>query len=1631
MNVVNLSFLYWSRYLFILICPYEAELTLFQNHCTSQKNLEASGVEPGNRVTFWFYTVVAPKILRPNTEYHVAVTTQGASQPTRVTVNVGGKQDAGGMFRTSDTVTVEPYTTHIVKLEIGDVGPGSYSLTAEGTGGVDFDNSTDLEYVHKSYSVFIQTDKAIYKPGHKVQFRVLVLTTHLKPAVTGALGVFIMDGKGNRVKQWSRALTTKGVFSGEVQLSESPVLGDWNITVQVVDQTFHKSFQVAEYVLPKFEVNVDIPAHATFKDSQLVATIRAKYTYGKPVKGEATVTAYPTIFSGVLQPIFQTPVRKVIKIDGKATVEFDIVKELQLTDEFERVVQFDVAVEEALTGRRQNTTAQVIVHKYKYKMELIKTSEHFKPGLKYTAFVKLSYYDGAPVRDDKNFVTVRYGYSYDHDNFLEQKHKLDKDGMVELVFYPPADNNQTTLGIEAEYLEMKEWFSQVAAAMSPSNTFIQAMVKTDKPTVNQDVEIEVNSTVPLKYLSYQVIGRGDVLVANTVPVSNSHTHKFRFLATYAMAPTAHILVTFLKDDGEVVADALDIQMEGVLQNFVDIEVNPMEARPGSDVDIVVKAKPNSYVGILGIDQSVLLLKSGNDITEEDVIEELHSYDAGDRNTHMFERRRKRSFFFWPGSATAKEVFDKSGAVILTNGLVHEYEPFLFYRSNVEEDSIQLEFEQESAIAVASSSDSEVKVRRHFPETWLWELEDAGYEAHKCNYEAHDASFVIMSNAAVPLGAGANAFFSPEPPMAFEGASPATTSETMEVKVRHNFPETWLYEMVDFGLLWLGLFLLHRVVPPWVSGYNQGWVPGTLARNGPQNRPAPTAGQSTVKADRGPPVVFRPVTRPPLEGPYAFSRIPTPVWNRPRVFLPHDLAATWLFANVTSGYEGRVSLKKVAPDTITSWVITGFSVDNIYGLGLTNLPTKLRVFRPFFVSLDLPYFVIRGEIVAIPIVVFNYMDKDVTADVTLENEGLGSFEFAEISNEVSETPKLELYQTKQVLVKANSGSSVSFMIMTKKLGYITIKVSAKSKLAGDAVERKLLVKAEGETQYYNKALFVDLRDKRTMKTNVTLDIPVNVVPGSEMVEISAVGSSNVTLTGCTMNTNQLTQAIESKALRFLDVGYQQELTYRREDGSFSAFGSSDASGSTWLTAFVVKSFRQAMPHISIEENVIQEALQWLSNNQAANGSFPEVGKVVHSDMQGGAAKGLALTAYTLIAFLENQKDVPLYQNTISKAMDYIVRNIDGQDDVYAIAMCSYALQLANHPSKESTFNLLEAKAQSSEDMKWWKKAMKKEDSKNPWVSLPSSVDVEMTAYGLLSYLKKGLVQDAVPIMKWLVTQRNDNGGFASTQDTVIGIYALAKLAESISSGSADIGINFSHQGGNPVTMKVNRGNAMILQKQELPSKVRAINITASGTGFAVVQVSYRYNVNVTGAWPLFTLDPQVDKNSDSNHLQLSICSGFVDSKANESNMAVMEVTLPSGFTVDSDSLPSLQVSENVKRVETKDGDTVLMLYFDKMTRQEYCPTVSAFRTHKVAKQKPVPVTIYDYYDSSRRARVFYEPRVSTLCDICEGEDCGNVCSTSSDSRSDLQSSSSHRHVLSFWALPLVILALARFVVGAER
>lgn len=87
----------------------------------------------------------------------------------------------------------------MIRFQVGDLGPGMYNLTASGSGGLQFYNTTELMYRQKSYSVFIQTDKAIYKPGHMILFRVIVLNAHLKPAVTGSMDIHIMVSSINKI----------------------------------------------------------------------------------------------------------------------------------------------------------------------------------------------------------------------------------------------------------------------------------------------------------------------------------------------------------------------------------------------------------------------------------------------------------------------------------------------------------------------------------------------------------------------------------------------------------------------------------------------------------------------------------------------------------------------------------------------------------------------------------------------------------------------------------------------------------------------------------------------------------------------------------------------------------------------------------------------------------------------------------------------------------------------------------------------------------------------------------------------------------------------------------------------------------------------------------------------------------------------------------------------------------------------------------------------------------------------------------------------------------------------------------------------------------------------------------------
>lgn len=70
---------------------------------------------------FSYYTIVGPKSVRPNSEYHVTLSAHGLSEPLQVKVFLNGSEDSGGTFLKSQDVFLEPNSLKTVTFEVNNI----------------------------------------------------------------------------------------------------------------------------------------------------------------------------------------------------------------------------------------------------------------------------------------------------------------------------------------------------------------------------------------------------------------------------------------------------------------------------------------------------------------------------------------------------------------------------------------------------------------------------------------------------------------------------------------------------------------------------------------------------------------------------------------------------------------------------------------------------------------------------------------------------------------------------------------------------------------------------------------------------------------------------------------------------------------------------------------------------------------------------------------------------------------------------------------------------------------------------------------------------------------------------------------------------------------------------------------------------------------------------------------------------------------------------------------------------------------------------------------------------------------------------------------------------------------------
>ncbi|XP_030299046.1 CD109 antigen-like [Sparus aurata] len=718
---------------------------------------------------------------------------------------------------------------------------------------------------------------------------------------------------------------------------------------------------------------------------------------------------------------------------------------------------------------------------------------------------------------------------------------------------------------------------------------------------------------------------------------------------------------------------------------------------------------------------------------------------------------------------------------------------------------------------------------------------------------------------------------------------------------------------------------------------------------------------------------------------------------------------WLDTYVSD--ETGTSWKVTVPDGVSSLRAVELVMSDNMGLDFTPMPRELSVSKDFSLSLDAPSHLIRGEEIVLEVNIVNHLEHDIEVILLLAQSE--AYEFV-----LADTRDVSVVNAQKLNLGSHGSASALFAIRPVALGVMEVSMDAVSAEASDSLVWTVLVKPEGVERSFSETLFLELV-QRNDSTSASYSYPPDVVPGSQRAHVALVGDIMATAIehmnllvqkplGCGEQnmihfapsvyvlqyldmSAQDDKDIRSRALHFMMEGYQRQLSYQRNDGSFTAFGASDTSGSTWLTAFVLKCFIQAQPYMQVDQSVLTRAMAWLVKQQGPQGEFSEAGRLIHTEMQGGLDDGpVALTAFVLIALLEDESYVDMYPSNVSLAQRYLEDKVSsGVVSNYSLCLVAYALSQANSPVAGTALDELKRRADYRDGVMTWASSAGLDS--HDWQ--PRSAQIEMASYVLLAFFRRGSLVEGFVLMKWLSKQRNHLGGYGTTQDTVVALQALAIYAALSGANAIDLRVKISSPTSSFVSMfHINSTTYRTYQSREInPDKDVNLNIYMEGRGFAMFQIiifykleSKAFSQSLATAQEAFSLSVDGTGDRDHNHLLLSICMRLKDDQLiSQTGMAILDVGMLSGF-----SLPPAAAAPTdlIRKVEIQPEK--ISLYLDSITKSEVCIKLPFVRDYKMAHLQDAVVEVFDYYEPTRKAARTYNSDVLNIMDVCSycGEDC---------------------------------------------
>jgi hypothetical protein len=175
-----------------------------------------------------------------------------------------------------------------VSFRVPRVPPGSYALGVRSWSEVGEARASFRVRVVEQNVVHLRTDRGLYRAGEAIRWRVaLVSAVDAHPVAGASVALAIRDPRGTEV--WRGVVDTDslGMGGGSLPLADDLLYGRYAVVATHAGVEVSQEVQVRAIELPAFTVSVEAESAP---DGPARFVVAARYPYGEPVQGEASLT---------------------------------------------------------------------------------------------------------------------------------------------------------------------------------------------------------------------------------------------------------------------------------------------------------------------------------------------------------------------------------------------------------------------------------------------------------------------------------------------------------------------------------------------------------------------------------------------------------------------------------------------------------------------------------------------------------------------------------------------------------------------------------------------------------------------------------------------------------------------------------------------------------------------------------------------------------------------------------------------------------------------------------------------------------------------------------------------------------------------------------------------------------------------------------------------------------------------------------------------------------------------------------------------------------------------------------------------------------------------------------------------